>query len=252
MRCGTTNGRGASATADSTTSSTSAATARSGPCSCCTPPTRSARSRAAHRPRRRRAPRGERQKEDEAQPHLPVQPVPAVRPPRIGVPTLADINRKKLSAYASGESFVSALNTVDAAHILRGAAADVRHSAVDPDTGQTPAWVDSLLARGRTTVFVTVGRLSPEKNQARLLRAFAAVHAQHPLTKLFIVGDGPLRGDLQRLIDSLGLTGAALPHREAAESALDHGGVGLLRALQRLRGPAHGDPGGTACSDCRW
>ena len=125
-------------------------------------------------------------------------------------PTLADINRRKLSAYASGESFVSALNTVDAAHILRGAGADLRQSAIDPDTGETPAWVESLLERDGSTIFVTVGRLSPEKNQARLIRAFAQVHAQHPLTKLFIVGDGPLHEDLKRLIASLGVADSAI------------------------------------------
>ncbi len=125
-------------------------------------------------------------------------------------PTLADINRQKLSAYASAESFVSALNTVDAAHILRGADADLRHSAIDPDTGETPAWVDNLLARDGSTIFVTVGRLSPEKNQTRLIRAFAQVHAQHPLTKLFIVGDGPLHEDLERLIGELGVAESAI------------------------------------------
>ena len=166
-------------------------------------------------------------------------------------PTLADINRRKLSAYASGESFVSALNTVDAAHILRGAAADLRESAIDPDTGETPAWVESLLKRDGSTVFVTVGRLSPEKNQARLIRAFAQVHAQHPLTKLFIVGDGPLHDDLKRLIDALGVADVRDPHRKAAEPALDHGGGGLLRVVQRLRGPAHGDSGGVGARRAR-
>jgi CDP-glycerol glycerophosphotransferase len=121
-------------------------------------------------------------------------------------PTLADINRAKLAAHASGEAFGFALNTVDADHILRGADAHLRNSTTDPETGETPSWVDNILAKDGSTIFVTVGRLSPEKNQARLIRAFAQVHAQHPLTKLVIVGDGPLREDLDHLTESLNLS----------------------------------------------
>ena len=58
------------------------------------------------------------------------------------------------------------------------------------------------------TTFVNVGRLSPEKNQTRLIRAFASVHAENPKTRLLIVGSGPLAGDLEALVASLGLTGS--------------------------------------------
>jgi CDP-glycerol glycerophosphotransferase len=56
--------------------------------------------------------------------------------------------------------------------------------------------------------FVTVGRLSPEKNHERLLRAFDLVHQENPATRLLIVGDGPLLPDLQRLAHQLGLAQA--------------------------------------------
>jgi glycosyltransferase involved in cell wall biosynthesis len=51
---------------------------------------------------------------------------------------------------------------------------------------------------------LSVGRMSPEKNHALLLRAFAIVRRQRP-AKLALVGDGPLREDLQRLASELGL-----------------------------------------------
>ncbi|UTT41078.1 CDP-glycerol glycerophosphotransferase family protein [Glutamicibacter mishrai] len=54
--------------------------------------------------------------------------------------------------------------------------------------------------------FISVGRLSPEKNHARLIRAFASVHRKNPLTRLVIAGDGPLRTDLEALIQESGLT----------------------------------------------
>jgi CDP-glycerol glycerophosphotransferase len=56
--------------------------------------------------------------------------------------------------------------------------------------------------------FITVGRLSPEKNHGRLLRAFDLVHQEDPMTRLVILGDGPLRDQLSRQIENLGLTAA--------------------------------------------
>ncbi len=53
--------------------------------------------------------------------------------------------------------------------------------------------------------FVTVGRLSPEKDHSKLIRAFAALQREHPTVRLLIVGEGPLRGVLEALIKSLGL-----------------------------------------------
>lgn len=51
----------------------------------------------------------------------------------------------------------------------------------------------------------TVGRLSETKNQATLLRAFGAIADDAPGTRLTIVGDGPLREDLESLAGSLGV-----------------------------------------------
>ena len=54
-------------------------------------------------------------------------------------------------------------------------------------------------------VIGTVAALRPEKNIARLLRAFAIVRRTHP-AQLVIAGDGPERAALQALAASLGLT----------------------------------------------
>jgi len=50
----------------------------------------------------------------------------------------------------------------------------------------------------------TVAGLRPEKNVARLIRAFAAVRARHP-ARLVIVGDGPQRSALESLARELGV-----------------------------------------------
>lgn len=52
-----------------------------------------------------------------------------------------------------------------------------------------------------------VASLTPVKDQATLLRAFARVHASRPEVELRIVGDGPLRESLERLAHALGVAG---------------------------------------------
>jgi sugar transferase (PEP-CTERM/EpsH1 system associated) len=51
----------------------------------------------------------------------------------------------------------------------------------------------------------TVGRLDPVKGQAHLVHAFAGVARRHPESRLVITGDGPLRAELECLVDALGL-----------------------------------------------
>lgn len=58
----------------------------------------------------------------------------------------------------------------------------------------------------RRDVIVNVGRLSKQKNQALLIKAFAEVHKVYKAIKLEIYGEGELRDELQLLIDKLGLS----------------------------------------------
>jgi glycosyltransferase involved in cell wall biosynthesis len=52
-----------------------------------------------------------------------------------------------------------------------------------------------------------IGNLLPAKGHADLLKAAALVVAQRPDTHFFLVGDGPLRPDLEALADQLGIRG---------------------------------------------
>jgi sugar transferase (PEP-CTERM/EpsH1 system associated) len=56
-----------------------------------------------------------------------------------------------------------------------------------------------------TVTLGTVGRLDPVKNHASLLEAFASLRERVPGVHLTIVGDGPLRPDLEARIGALGL-----------------------------------------------
>ena len=53
---------------------------------------------------------------------------------------------------------------------------------------------------------VNVGRLHPQKNQKLLIDAFGKIASSFPEYTLDIYGDGPLKEELQKQINSLGLT----------------------------------------------
>lgn len=56
-----------------------------------------------------------------------------------------------------------------------------------------------------TRTIICVGRLSPEKGQAGLLRAFSGLAKNHPRLKLRLVGDGPDQSALKSLAEELGI-----------------------------------------------
>ncbi len=58
--------------------------------------------------------------------------------------------------------------------------------------------------------FVNMGRLSPEKNQVALIHAFAKLYKERQDLRLYIIGDGPLMGELKALISSLRLQGKVI------------------------------------------
>ena len=56
-------------------------------------------------------------------------------------------------------------------------------------------------------VVLSLGRLSPEKGLAHLLRAFARIHGRHPDALLVIAGEGQLQAELEALAGRLGISG---------------------------------------------
>ncbi len=54
-------------------------------------------------------------------------------------------------------------------------------------------------------VFINIARLSPEKDQKKLICAFSKVSKRYSEVKLIIIGDGELKTELQHLINSLKL-----------------------------------------------
>ncbi len=65
--------------------------------------------------------------------------------------------------------------------------------------------VRARLGLGDRPVVVCVSRMVPRKGQDVLVRALPAIRAQVPDAALLVVGDGPHRGEIERLVDRLGL-----------------------------------------------
>lgn len=145
---------------------------------------------------------------------------------------LAELNRENLSRFADAEKFVSAENLIDPQNIRLAGRGDTEKVIDRPLTvpaGQMTRGVADVLDQLETVggveevvrqaqvrkllassssydkTFVTVGRLSPEKNHDRLLRAFAQVRAKHNV-RLVIVGGGPLMGTLVATASELGVS----------------------------------------------
>lgn len=60
---------------------------------------------------------------------------------------------------------------------------------------------------GDAFVVGSVGRLSRQKSPVDLVAAFARAATRHPAAHLVLVGDGPLRGDVERAVAEAGLGG---------------------------------------------
>jgi CDP-glycerol glycerophosphotransferase len=151
-------------------------------------------------------------------------------------PELSAVNQRKLSQFGSPEKFTAAVNTINTAKIRQMSSnvyvpiSPQTGTALEAETPSLPAFISELRKRFSANdvaaeaerqamlsrylpwlgsgikTFVSVGRLSPEKNHARLIRAFAAAEADKPDMRLLIVGDGPLRSRLESLAAALGVS----------------------------------------------
>ena len=66
----------------------------------------------------------------------------------------------------------------------------------------------SLALSEDARVVLFVGRLAPEKELPSLLRAFAAVRAEHHDARLILIGDGPVRAALEQMTQQLRIADA--------------------------------------------
>ncbi|HZK25177.1 MAG TPA: glycosyltransferase [Oscillospiraceae bacterium] len=127
---------------------------------------------------------------------------------------IMEVNRKNLATPATYAKFTCATNLVDSQRIAASLQQPpdlvmdsqgylLRPQAVDH--GRLVLGEVIKLPAADTINFVTMGRLSPEKNQKNLINAFAQLHAKNANCRLYIIGEGDLRPQLEKLIAKLNL-----------------------------------------------
>lgn len=79
---------------------------------------------------------------------------------------------------------------------------NIRALALESLPENRPAWLGDQECK----VFASMGRLSTEKDHRKLVDAFSEINQMYPETRLMIIGDGPLRYELETQIAELGLT----------------------------------------------
>ena len=91
------------------------------------------------------------------------------------------------------------------------------------------------LGVGEQPLVLTVGRLAPQKDYPTLLSVAARVHESTPDVVFAVVGDGPLRDNLQARIDAEKLPVRLLGHRNDVADLLGAADVFLLTSHWEAR-----------------
>ncbi|WP_220738862.1 glycosyltransferase [Leuconostoc miyukkimchii] len=105
------------------------------------------------------------------------------------------VNRDKLQGFVD----VSRMTTVDNPLAIESII-ERSNEQIDWDGVKTIDGKKIEFINPNFTTYITAARLSPEKNQLNLVKAFAEFSKKNPENRLFILGDGPLRQDLQKII----------------------------------------------------
>lgn len=81
---------------------------------------------------------------------------------------------------------------------------EVVHCGIEPERWSDPA----PMPPGPQLRMVAIGRFAEQKGFGLLIRAFAAAHRANPALHLSLVGDGPLRGQIESVIARESMQGA--------------------------------------------
>lgn len=116
-------------------------------------------------------------------------------------------NRIALGCADAVECGRGTLETYLEGYDYRGPVVDIHHLAdydrVDRDEKLPPDLADWCTGAG--AVVTCVARLVPFKDPVGVVRAVPDVLRSRPDTRFLLVGDGPLRGEMETLIDELGV-----------------------------------------------
>lgn len=102
-------------------------------------------------------------------------------------------------------SFLSKVTVLSESIRVRYPAPMRRKMVVMPNPVMTARGKADPGAEKARYVLLNVARLDTQKDHVTLLRAFAQIAVAYPNWELRIIGDGPLRGELENLVHELGL-----------------------------------------------
>lgn len=106
--------------------------------------------------------------------------------------SVMEVNKRNLSRPSIENKFSFAKNTINYSRVLDSLAEGCEYEGFPmPKVGDTN--------------FVTMGRISTEKNHGNLVRAFAEYVRDYPNSRMYIIGEGPLREQVESEIERLGL-----------------------------------------------
>lgn len=124
--------------------------------------------------------------------------------------SVMETNRKNLSTPETYDKFTYCKNTLNFDRVIDGMKnRDIIEykgkryflkKTIEENAIEAPAVETLLLPEEGMVSFVTIGRLSPEKNHENLIRAFFRFHKKYPNAQLYIMGDGLLKEKLQELV----------------------------------------------------
>lgn len=106
--------------------------------------------------------------------------------------SVMEVNKKNLSTPEIADKFYFAKNTINYRRVL-----DSLEKGCEYEGFPMP--------RDGEFNFVTMGRLSTEKNHGNLVRAFAEYVKEYPNSRIYIIGEGPLRPQIESEIERLNL-----------------------------------------------
>lgn len=120
-------------------------------------------------------------------------------------------NRKALSNETNYEKFAYTKNLINIGRIegALNSAQTIKLSGKEwllQSTENRDGTINSILVpvpEEKNINFVTMGRLSPEKNHSSLIKAFAKFQKSNENARLYIIGDGPLLNSTRNLISKL-------------------------------------------------
>lgn len=104
-----------------------------------------------------------------------------------------------VSADVRGRAVTSGL-PADHATVVRNAVV-----APEPFSDERRAELDAELGLGDAPLGLMIGRLVPQKNHDRFIRAATVVAGQLPEARFLVLGDGPLRSEIEAKVAAAGL-----------------------------------------------